>query len=79
MRLDDRLAKDQQKAAKRKNEPDPYYQEEPDGLMYMDRERGTFLNKEKGVFNKEDTKSLNSRPSVFEKYMIFDTRIPNDE
>lgn len=73
MNLDDRLTGDQKKALKRQNEPDSYYAEEPDWMIYKERERMPWLNKDRGVFQETDKKSLNRAPSVFEASTIFDT------
>lgn len=74
MSLEDRLIKDQKKAIKRMSDPDPYYESEPSWMEYKDREKRPSLNKEKGVFEDEDLKSLNTRPSVFDASIVFDTR-----
>ena len=73
MGLDERLVEDHKKAVQKKNEPDPYYESEPDGYMYMNRERNTPLDKNKGVFVDSNEKSLNLRPSVFDETAVFKT------
>jgi hypothetical protein len=73
MGLEDRLVKDQQNTVKRAAEPDPYYETESDWLTYMEREKTTPLDKNKGVFAEKDRKSLNIRPSVFDETAIFRT------
>ncbi len=72
MGLDERLTKDQQKTAEEEAR-EPYYAEEPDWLIYMDRERQPWLNKDKGVFTETDRTALNKAPSVFEAGTIFHT------
>ena len=72
MGLDERLTKDQQKTAEEEAR-EPYYAEEPDWLIYMDRERQPWLNKDKGVFTETDKTALNKAPSVFEAGTIFHT------
>ncbi len=72
MRLDDRLAEDQKRAAIAASK-EPYYAEEPDWLIYMEREKKPWLNKDKGVFTETDKKSINKAPSVFEAGALFDT------
>ena len=74
MGLEDRLIKDQQKAVKNRNAPDPYYESEPTGMEYKDREKQPFLNDYKGVFAEKDEKAINKMPSVFDATTIFDTR-----
>ncbi|MBR2186142.1 MAG: hypothetical protein IJ857_02260 [Lachnospiraceae bacterium] len=73
MGLEDRLVKDQQNTVKRAAEPDPYYETESDWLTYMEREKTTPLNKNKGVFAEKEERSLNKRPSVFDETAIFRT------
>ncbi len=73
MRLDDRLAEDNRKAAAEAAR-EPYYAEEPDWLIYKERERAPWLNKDKGVFTETDKKSLNKAPSVFDASTLFYTR-----
>lgn len=77
MGLDERLTKDQQKTAEEEAR-EPYYAEEPDWLIYMDRERQPWLNKDKGVFTETDKRSLNKAPSVFEKGTVFHTEGSED-
>ncbi len=72
MGLDDRLTKDNQRAAIEASR-EPYYAEEPDWLIYKERERQPWLNKNKGVFTETDKKSLNKAPSVFDASTIFYT------
>ena len=74
MNLDERL----DKMAKKKPSGDPYYQDEPDGLAYMPREKRPFLNEEKGVFASKD-KSLNTAPSVFDATAIFKVGNKNED
>ena len=74
MVLDDRLYRDMQRSVKEASAPDPYYAEEPDWLIYMDRDKQPWLNKDKGVFTETDKKALNKAPSVFEAATIVDTR-----
>ena len=52
---------------------EPYYAEEPDWLIYMEREKQPWLNKDKGVFTETDRTALNKAPSVFEAGTIFHT------
>ncbi len=73
MGLDDRLTKDNQRAAIEASR-EPYYAEEPDWLIYKERERQPWLNKNKGVFTETDKKSLNKAPSVFDASTIFYTK-----
>ena len=72
MRLDDRLTKDQRRAAA-EDAKEPYYAEEPDWLIDKEREKKPWLNKDRGVFTETDRKSLNKAPSVFEAATLFDT------
>ena len=67
MNLDDRL----EKMKKKRPSGDPYYMDEPDGLMYKPWEKQPYLNEDKGVFAYKDEKSLNTAPSVFEATAIF--------
>ncbi len=53
------------------NRKDPYYEEEPDWMEYLDRTRGEALNRERGVFEKKDKSSINTAASVFEAGTIF--------
>lgn len=70
MELDDRLVNDQRRAAINAAK-EPYYAEEPDWLIYKEREKQPWLNKDKGVFTETDKYSLNKAPSVFERGTIF--------
>jgi len=70
MGLDDRLTEDQKKAAI-ESAKEPYYAEEPDWLIYKEREKQPWLNKDKGVFTETDRKSINKAPSVFEATATF--------
>ncbi len=72
MQLDDRLTEDQRRAAINAAK-EPYYAEEPDWLIYKERERQPWLNKDKGVFSETDKKALNKAPSVFERGTLFQT------
>ncbi|MBO5552224.1 MAG: hypothetical protein J5966_09730 [Lachnospiraceae bacterium] len=74
MVLDDRLSKDLQRTAKDAAAPDPYYAEEPDWLIYKDRDKQPWLNKDRGVFTETDKNAINKAPSVFEAATVFDTR-----
>ena len=78
MTLDDRLTKDHQKAAKDASR-EPYYAEEPDWMIYMEREKKPWFNKDKGVFTETDKTSLNKAPSVFEAATLFHTRSSDGE
>ena len=72
MELDDRLIRDlrrNEKAAAR----DPYYADEPDWMIYENRERDVPLNEYRGVFDQKDETSINKAPSIFEKGTIFKT------
>lgn len=77
MRLDDRLAEDTKKTAIEAAR-EPYYAEEPDWLIYKERERQPWLNKNKGVFTETDKRSLNKAPSVFDASTIFYTEKEDD-
>ena len=72
MTLDDRLTRDQQKAAINAAK-EPYYAEEPDWLIYKEREKQPWLNKDKGVFTETDKRSINKAPSVFEATALYNT------
>lgn len=72
MQLDDRLTKDQRKAAIEASR-EPYYAEEPDWQIYKERDRQPWLNKDKGVFTETAKTSLNKAPSVFEASTVFHT------
>ncbi|MCR4591179.1 MAG: hypothetical protein K5668_10215 [Lachnospiraceae bacterium] len=78
MGLDDRLFKDQKKAVENAAKPDPYYESEPTGLMYKDREGTVPLDSYKGVFSYEDKKSLNTRPSIFDSTAVFKVSAKKD-
>ena len=52
---------------------DPYYEDEPDWMEYMERSRAKALNREGGVFEVKDRLSLNTAPSVFERGTVFST------
>ena len=73
MGLDDRLTEDQKRVA-RESEKEPYYAEEPDWLIYKEREKQPWLNKDRGVFTETDKKSINKAPSVFEATATFIVR-----
>ncbi len=70
MDLDDRLTRDQKRAAINAAK-EPYYAEEPDWLIYKERERLPWLNKDKGVFTETEKDSINKAPSVFERGTLF--------
>ncbi|MCR5748231.1 MAG: hypothetical protein K6G03_11035 [Lachnospiraceae bacterium] len=74
MGLDDRLVKDMERTVKNASSPDPYYAEEPDWLIYMERDKKPWLNKDKGVFTETDKSALNKAPSVFEATTLFNTK-----
>lgn len=78
MELDNRLSGDLKKAEKEAAK-EPYYAEEPDWLIYMEREKKPWFNKDKGVFTETDKKSLNKAPSVFETTTLFDTKTTGDD
>ncbi|MCR5773939.1 MAG: hypothetical protein K6G42_02520 [Lachnospiraceae bacterium] len=78
MNLDDRLNSDSKRAQAKADASDGYYAEEPDWLIYKEREKMPWLNKDKGVFTETDKKSLNKRPSVFEATTVFDTGSGSD-
>jgi hypothetical protein len=73
MGLDQRLTEDQKRAAQEAAK-EPYYAEEADWLVYKEREKKPWLNKDKGVFEETDKSSLNRRLSVFEATAVFDTK-----
>ena len=73
MGLDDRLFRDQRRVQKNMNAPDPYYDSEPDWMIYKERERNAPIDREKGVFTDTDRKSLNKRPSIFDETAVFRT------
>ncbi len=73
MNLDDRLEKDSRNATARAGKGDPYYAEEPDWLIYKEREKKPWLNKDKGVFTETDKTSINRALSVFDASSTFDT------
>ena len=50
---------------------DPYYQEEPDWMEYLERKNPQALNREEGVFEEKDETSINTAASVFEKGVVF--------
>ncbi|HAU99767.1 MAG TPA: hypothetical protein DCW47_01065 [Lachnospiraceae bacterium] len=50
---------------------DPYYQEEPDWMEYLERKNPQALNREEGVFDEKDETSINTAASVFEKGVVF--------
>ena len=50
---------------------DPYYEEEPDWMEYLERKNPEALNREKGVFEAKDETSINTAASVFEKGVVF--------
>ncbi len=52
---------------------DPYYQEEPDWMEYLERKSPGAINREEGVFGQERDSSINTARSVFEKGVIFST------
>ncbi len=72
MEIDDRLAKDGKREAEAAAR-EPYYAAEPDWMIYMERERKPWLNKDMGVFEVTDKGSLNKAPSVFDATAVFDT------
>ncbi|MCR5411072.1 MAG: hypothetical protein K6E90_08855 [Lachnospiraceae bacterium] len=73
MGLDERLTEDQKRAAKEAAK-EPYYAEEPDWQIYMEREKKPWLNKDKGVFTETEKTSVNKAPSVFDRTALFDTQ-----
>ena len=72
MGLDQRLTEDQKRAAKEAAR-EPYYAEEADWLVYKEREKKPWLNKDKGVFTETDKRSINKAPSVFEATALYNT------
>ncbi len=73
MGLNDRLTRDLERSGRKAVQRDPYYEEEPDWMLYEKREREEPLNRYRGSFDKKDERSINTAPSVFEKGTIFKT------
>ncbi|MBR3539780.1 MAG: hypothetical protein IKN79_12005 [Eubacterium sp.] len=73
MALDDRLFRDMRRNEKKAAGQDLYYAEEPDWMIYEERERGESLNRFRGIYNVADERSINRAPSVFDKGTIFRT------
>lgn len=73
MEIDDRLLREMRRN-EREAGRDPYYAEEPDWMIYQDRERTAPLNEERGIYRKKDEISINTAPSIFEKGTIFRTK-----
>ncbi len=73
MDIDDRLFRDMRRNERAAGQ-DAYYAEEPDWMIYENRERQQPLNEYRGVFEKKDETSINTAPSVFEKGTIFRIR-----
>ncbi len=73
MDLDDRLVRDIRKNGSPTAGQDPYYQEEPDWMVYEDRKMETPLNEYKGIYDEKDHTSINKAPSVFDRGTIFRT------
>ncbi len=70
MGLDDRLVKDSRKRAEDSGK-EPYYAEEPDWLIYDERKKQPYMNKNRGVFETSDEKALNTSKSVFDRTAVF--------
>ena len=73
MGVDERLVKDQIRAAKEAAR-EPYYAAEPDWMIYKEKEKKPWFNKDRGVFTETGKKSINKAPSVFEAGALFDTK-----
>ena len=71
MGLDDRLVKDTKKRVEDSNK-EPFYAEEPDWLIYDERKKQPFMNKNRGVFEVTDEKAINTEKSVFDRTAVFD-------
>ncbi len=76
MNLDDRLVKDKRDQNRERNRrlfPDDDEDDE-EYLMYAEREKQPYFNKDQGVFQHTDMKSLNSAPNVFDATALFHTK-----
>lgn len=73
MNLDDKLTAENRKARSEAEKAGRYYADEPDWMIYKDREKPSWLNKDKGVFEETDKNAINKAPSVFERTTLFNT------
>ncbi len=73
MVLDDKLAKVPQEQRRTRNIRLDEEEENEEWLMYADREKQPWLNKDQGVFTHTDEKSLNRAPDVFDATAVFKT------
>ncbi|MCC8140629.1 MAG: hypothetical protein LIO67_10110 [Lachnospiraceae bacterium] len=68
MRVTDKLIED---AKKRARQPEP---EDEDMDEYMERTRRSYLNEDKGVFDRTPFDGFNSAGSVFDRTAVFHTK-----
>ncbi len=73
MELDDRLLRELRKNEQAAANKDPYYMDDPDWMIYENRERDIPLNEFRGIYDVTDERSINKAPSVFDKGTIFKT------
>ena len=73
MELDNRLLREIRRNEQARAKGDPYYADEPDWMIYAEREREIPLNEFRGIYDQTDRTSINTAPSVFEKGTIFRT------
>lgn len=76
MFLDDKLVQ-RERTLKRERDrklfPDDDDETDEEWLMYAEREKQPYFNKNRGVFEQTDKKAINSAPSVFDQTAVFKT------